>query len=63
MNITQLRNELIKNFKDIKAEKVNSKIASAMNNTAGRILQTARIELDYKKHVKSNTKINFLENK
>lgn len=61
MNITQLRNELIQNFKDIKAEKINSKIAISMNNTAGKILQTARIELDYTKHVKTARKIKFLE--
>ena len=62
MNITQLRNELIKNFEDIKTDKINTKIAIAMNNTAGKILQTARIELDYTKHVKNKKKIKFLEN-
>jgi hypothetical protein len=46
-NITELRAELSKLFNDLKAGEVEVKTASEMNNSAGKIINTIKVELEY----------------
>ena len=46
-NITTLRGELYKVFQDLRSGEVDVKVAAEMNNTAGKIINTLRTELQY----------------
>lgn len=60
-NIEDLRNELSGLFDMIKQNTIDQKMAKEMNSTAGKIIGTAKVQLDYNKQVKNNKKIDFLE--
>jgi len=45
--ITVLRNELCTTFQDLKSGTIEPKIASEMNNAAGKIINTAKVQLEY----------------
>jgi len=62
MTITVLRDELVETFDNLKTRKLSIKDAIAYNNTASRIMQTAKIEMEYNKMTgKQKKKIPFLE--
>ena len=46
-NIVQLRNELVETFKDLKLGNLEPKIATEMNNSAGKIINTLKLQLEY----------------
>lgn len=46
-NITTLRNELYSAFRGLRSGEVDVKVAAEMNNTAGKIINTLRTELQY----------------
>lgn len=47
MQVTELRNELVNIFEDLKAGRIDPKHAAELNNTAGKILSSAKAELAY----------------
>lgn len=61
-NINELRQELLQMFDDLKNNKISIVTASAMNNTAGRIIDTAKIQLEYYKLIKEKPDFVFLVN-
>ncbi len=56
-----LRDNLIDNFDLIKRNKMGLKEASEMTKTASKILQSAKLEMEYKKLTKSKKEIGFLK--
>lgn len=62
MTITNLRDELVETLEQLKSHEIGVKEALAINNTAGRIIQTSKIEMEYNKATGNpSKKINFLE--
>ena len=59
--ITDLRNELYDTFDDLKAGNITPKVASEMNNSAGKIIHTLKVQLEYHTMTKSTPKIPFLK--
>ena len=45
MNVTQLRTELLDVFDRLRANKMDAKEAVEINNTAGKIISTAKLQL------------------
>lgn len=60
-NIEELRSSLCTLFEQIKAEEIDVKAASEMNNTAGKIIGTLKVQLDYAALRKDAPKIDFLD--
>lgn len=63
-NIVQLREQLATLFDDIKNGAVDVKVATEMNNTAGKIISSCKVELEYaqlKQGAGASTRIAFLE--
>jgi len=62
MTITTLRDDLATAFEEIKTETLDLKKAQAINKTAGRIIQTAKLEMEYNTNMGKPEKIiPFLE--
>lgn len=61
INVLDLRNDLLQVFQDVKDKKIGLKEAKQLTNTAGRILSSAKIELEYKNFTGQKDKIPFLE--
>ena len=57
--ITDLRNELCDTFDDLKAGNITPKVASEMNNSAGKIIHTLKVQMEYHTMPKSTPKIPF----
>ena len=60
-NIKDLRDELIESFGELKSGKLKTKDAKELTNMAGKIIHSAKTELDYNKHIGSKRKIEFLD--
>jgi hypothetical protein len=60
-NVKELRDELIKSFNDLKSGKIKAKDAKELTNISGKILMSAKIELDYNKYLDRKEVIDFLE--
>ena len=60
-NINNLRNELADVFAKLKSGEIEVKTAEALNNTAGKMMNTVIAELKYRELTKSDAKINFME--
>ncbi|PTR17470.1 hypothetical protein C8R31_101634 [Nitrosospira sp. Nsp2] len=60
-NITELRAQLSTLFADLKSGSIDVKIASEMNNTAGKIINSLKVELDYAAQRKEEPSIEFLK--
>lgn len=45
--INELRDELLKLFDDIKTGETDVKVAGEMNNTAGKVINSVKAELEY----------------
>jgi hypothetical protein len=63
MNIKELRQDLLSNYESAKNGNMAITKLSALSNTAGRIIQSARAEMEYKRNKGDNSKIPFLETK
>jgi len=46
-NVTDLRNELISIFEQLKAKEISHADAKELNNSAGKIINSVKIELEY----------------
>lgn len=60
-NVQDLREDLISMYQNLKGGKIGLREAKERNNTAGKILNSAKLELEYNVYAKSNAKIAFLE--
>jgi len=62
-SITSLRDNLLKNFSDLKEEKITPETAKELSNIAGKVIKTVKTQLDYDSHMGYKNKIEFLEAK
>lgn len=62
-NITELRNSLIQNYELMKAKKISLKLGRELASTAGKILNSVRVELKYCEMTGQKPEIDFLDNK
>jgi hypothetical protein len=60
-NINDLRNSLLKNYNNVLTNKVSIEKSKEITSTAGKILGTLKVELDYNKIQGNKKKIKFLE--
>lgn len=60
-NTEELRASLVDLFKGLKDGTVEPKLAAEMNNTAGKIISTVKLELDYMAITGKNTRMQFME--
>lgn len=60
-NITDLRNSLLDNYEKMKSKEMELKEGKELANTAGKILNSLKIELEYNTLVGNKNKIEFLE--
>lgn len=59
-NITDLRNELSALFTKLKMGEVDTKQAAEMNNAAGKIINTVKVQLEYAALRKESPDIPFM---
>jgi hypothetical protein len=60
-SITSLRDDLHTVFAGLKAGTIEPKVAAEMNNTAGKIIATATVQLKYAELAQIKPNIAFLE--
>lgn len=60
-NVSELRNQLSQVFADLRNGTVKHTDASELANIAGKMINSAKVQLDYYGHTKQTTKIPFLE--
>lgn len=60
-NVKQLREELISIFGDLKSDKLDVKKAKELVNCAGKILTTAKLQVNYNQLMDKKERIDFLE--
>ena len=60
-NIGDLRDDLLKMYEALKKDEVSTQKASEINNTAGKVMNTAKLELQYAALRKEQPNIPFLE--
>jgi len=60
-NIKDLRNSLLDNYKKMKSKEMDLKDGKELANTAGKVLNSLKIELEYNNLVGNKNKIDFLE--
>ncbi len=61
-NITELRESLLANYELTKSKKMDLKMCKELSNTAGKIINSLKVELEYNQMLGIKTKIDFLEN-
>lgn len=59
-NITQLRGALSALFEQLKDGQMDVKVASEMNNSAGKIISSLKVQLDYAELRKEQPNIAYL---
>jgi hypothetical protein len=59
-NVIDLRNELCTIFDDLRAKKIKAPVARELVNTAGKIINSVRLELEYAALRKETPIIEFL---
>ena len=62
-NITELRDSLANNYVKMKAGKMNVPLGKELANTAGKIINSLKVELEYNALMGTKNKIDFLEQK
>lgn len=60
MNITELRNDLLRVYEDLREKKIGISEASEAANVAGKIINTAKAQLEYNKWAGSKASIKFM---
>lgn len=58
---TELREKLCQSFEDLTKGDINVKVACEMSNMAGKIVSTAKMQLEYAKLRKEKPVIDFLK--
>lgn len=61
MKVTDLRNDLLKVYEGLRNGEVGLNEAKQASNVAGKILSSAKVQIEYNKLVQSKSKIEFLE--
>ena len=61
MNIKDLRDSLLESFEALKEGKLKTKEAKEITNMSGKIILSAKVELDYNKFMKLGRKIDLLD--
>ena len=60
-NVKDLRDDMIKVFEELRSGKIGIGEAKAISNVSGKIMSTAKTQLEYNKFAgRNNSKINFL---
>jgi len=59
--MTELRNELAKTYEALKAGETDTKTVAELSNVAGKMINTAKVQIEYNTLIKSGRKIRFLE--
>ena len=59
-NIKELRESLADNYEKMKANEMELKMGKELANTAGKVINTLKVELEYNKMVNNKAKIPFL---
>jgi hypothetical protein len=62
-NITELRSSLADNYTKMKAGKMNMPLGKELANTAGKIINSLKVELEYNQMLGIKDQIPFLDNK
>lgn len=60
-NITELRDALALQYQKVLAGELDVKVAAELNNTAGKIINSAKVQLEYNVQTKNNKTIKFLD--
>lgn len=60
-NITELRDELLRVFDELRNGKMKPPMAKEINNTAGKIIGSCKVQLELHKLTGSKPSIKFLE--
>ncbi len=60
-NVKELRVKLTEVFNDVVSLKMDRKVALVANGTAGRIISTVKVQLEYHKLRKSKPEVDFLK--
>jgi len=60
-NIVELREDLLKVYTDLRAGDVGLNEAKQAANVAGKIMSTAKVQMEYNKMIQSKKRIAFLE--
>lgn len=60
-NIKDLRDSLLDSFEELKKGRLKTKDAKEITNMAGKIILSAKTELDYNRFMKLDRKIDFLD--
>ena len=61
MNVTDLRNQLVDTFERLKAKEIGVNEAKELANVSGKIVSSAKTQLEYNKYCGTKGKIRFLE--
>lgn len=61
MNVLNLRNDLIEVYQQLRAGKIRMSEAKEAANVSGKIISTAKLQLEYNKTIQSKRKIKFLD--
>lgn len=59
-NVKELRNELASLYSEIKAGRVDRKVATELTNVAGKMIDSAMVQVHYYRHRKESSNIEFL---
>ena len=60
-NITDLRNSLIENYEQMKSGELPIALGKELTNAAGKIINSVKVELEYKQFMEDRNGINFLK--
>ena len=60
-NVSELRDQLSQVFADLRGGTIKHTDASELANIAGKMINSAKVQLDYYVHTKSTNKIPFLD--
>ena len=60
-NIKQLRDSLADNYNKMRSKKMTLQSGKELANTAGKILSSCKVEMEYQQRMNIKKKIDFLE--
>ena len=60
-NITELRESLAENYEMLKEGKMEIKLGKELANTAGKVINTLKVQLEYNKQMGIKEEIDFLK--
>lgn len=60
-NISELRKSLLENYEQIKDGSMDLKMGKELANTAGKVLTSVKLELEYNQYIGAKEEIDFLK--